>query len=275
VKKAFAALLLFFVAVQNCHAWGHKGHRLTALVAQDHLTPVAEENVRYLLGKESLADVASWADDYRQDHPETARWHYVNIPGAQRSYDRNRDCPRPDRDSESRWRDCVVDRILYFEDVLKSPATDKKQKTMALKFLVHLIGDIHQPFHAIGEARGGNDIRVVFLGTTQCGERSLCNLHGIWDDGLLEHRNLSEKKYLAMLRSEILENDWEKQSGGNPAAWANESHSYAQDAFVPDGALISSKYYDEEIKIVDQRLALGGLRLAEVLNQVFTTPPFN
>jgi hypothetical protein len=262
------------VFVQDCRAWGREGHRLTALVAQDHLTPIAEENIRYLLGKESLADVASWADDYRQDHGETAKWHFVDIPGSQNTYDRVRDCPLPPTDPQSIWRDCVVDRISYFEEQLKSPATDKKQKAYALKFLVHLFGDIHQPLHDVGDARGGNDIHVMLFGTPQCGERTTCNLHGTWDEGLLEHRNLSEKKYLALLRSEILEYDWQNKTGGNdPVSWANASHHYAQDAFVPNGALITSDYYKAEIKIVDQQLALGGLRLAELLNTIFTTQP--
>lgn len=273
MKKAPAALVLFFAAVNFCHAWGREGHRLTALVAQGYLTPIAEENVHYLLGKESLADVASWADEYREGHPETSKWHYVDIPGAQNTYSRLRDCPLSEDDPASKWRDCVVDRISFFEEQLKNPSTDKKQKALALKFIVHLIGDIHQPFHTIGEARGGNDIHVMFLGTTQCGERSLCNLHGVWDESLLEHRNRNEKKYLALLHSEIMENNWEKQNGGNPIAWVNASHPYAQDAFVPNGTLITSKYYDVEIKIVDQQLALGGLRLAEVLNEIFTAPP--
>jgi S1/P1 Nuclease len=273
VKKFFVVLVLSFAVIQYCHAWGHEGHRLTALVAQDHLTTVAEENIRYLLGKESLADIASWADEYREDHRETSRWHYVDISGAQNTYDRMRDCPLPEASPESKWRDCVVDRIVYFEEQLKSHDTDKKQKVIALKFLVHLIGDIHQPFHAIGDAHGSNNIHVVFLGTTQCGEHSLCNLHGVWDESLLEHHNWKEKKYLAMLRSEILENNWKKQDEGDPAAWANTSHRYAQDAFVDNGALISSKYYEAEIKIVDQQLALGGLRLAEVLNGIFTLSP--
>jgi S1/P1 Nuclease len=273
LKKFLIALSLFFVAIQHCHAWGREGHRLTALVAQDHLTPIAEENVHYLLGKQSLADVASWADEYREEHPETAKWHYVDIPGNQNTYNRLRDCPEPQGDPESRWRDCVVDRIFYFEQLLKDPDTEKKQKIVALKFLVHLIGDLHQPFHTFGDARGGNDIHVMFLGTTQCGERSLCNLHGIWDEGLLEHRNRNEKKYLAMLRSEILENNWQRRNGGDPIAWANASHPYAQEAFVPNRTMVSSKYYDVEIRIVDQQLALGGLRLAEVLNEIFNTPP--
>jgi S1/P1 Nuclease len=272
-KKAFTSILLCCSLVPRCHAWGHEGHRLTALIAQDYLTSLAEENVHYLLGKETLSDVASWADEYREDHRETAGWHYVDIPGAQNAYDRVRDCPLPAADPGSRWRDCVVDRILYFEDQLKDPSSDRRQRALALKFLVHLIGDIHQPFHAIDDARGGNNVHVMFFGTTQCGARSFCNLRSVWDDGLLEHRGLSEKKYLALLRSELHENDWEKQPEGDPISLANASHHYAQDAFVPNGAFISSKYYDVEIKIVDQQLVLGGLHLAEVLNGIFSGPP--
>jgi hypothetical protein len=273
VKRILVVYLFCFALVQQCFAWGREGHRLTAMVAEDYLTPLAQENVRYLLGKQSLADVSSWADEYREDHRETARWHFVNIPGSASSYDRVRDCPEPDNDPQSKWRDCVVDRILYFEEQLQSSSTDKKQKAFALKFLVHLVGDIHQPLHAIGEARGGNDIHAILFGTMQCGERSECNLHGAWDEGLLEHRNMHEKGYLGLLRSEIRENDWQREDGGDPTVWANASHRYAQHAFVPAGTLIDSRYYEMEIKVVDQQLALGGLRLAHVLNEIFTAPP--
>ena len=269
----FAPLLLCFVLIPQCHAWGREGHRLTALVAQEHLSPTAEANVRYLLGKDTLADVAPWADEYREDHRETAPWHFVEIPGAQDTYDRLRDCPLSEGNAASPWRDCVVDRILYFEDQLKDPAVNKKQKEFALKFLVHLIGDIHQPFHTIATARGGNTIQVTFFCTPQCGPRSLCNLHGVWDDELIDHQDLSEKKYVAHLDSEILEHNWDKLPEGDPISWANASHHYAQAAFVPNNTPISSDYYDKTIKVVDQQLALGGLRLADVLNRIFTDPP--
>src|ERR1700733_4331869 len=234
MKKILLSVVLFVAATSIAFGWGRTGHRLVGLIAQEHLTPVALANVQYLLGKETLADVSPWADDYRQDHRETAGWHFVDIPGSQNSYDRLRDCPAPSGQPNAEWRDCAVDRILYFEARLKDPALDNKEKAMALKFLVHLVGDVPQPLHAIGEARGGNQIRVSLFGTQQCGERQLCNLHGTWDEGLMEHRNLNEKKYDAALESEIREGGWEKENGGTPADWVNASHHYAQDAFVPD-----------------------------------------
>jgi hypothetical protein len=142
---------------------------------------------------------------------------------------------------------------------------------MALKFLVHLIGDIHQPFHALGDARGGNDIQLNFMGSTQCGTYR-CNLHGVWDEGLIEHEGLSEKKYTEHLVQEINENHWERMAGGSPSAWADVSHHYAVQAELPTGALITRAYVAEESKVVDAELALGGLRLARVLNRILGSP---
>ena len=255
----------------QCWAWGREGHRLTALVAEAYLTPEAKAQIAELLHKETLAGVAPWADDYRVDHPETGKWHYVDIPKAEAKFDRNRDCPVSQADPKSPWRDCVTDRILYFEGRLGDTTLSDQERAIALKFLVHLIGDIHQPFHALGDDRGGNNISVRFLGSTQCGPFT-CNLHGVWDDSMIENQNLSEKKYTEKLLQEIQDNHWERMAGGEPTTWANISHHYAVEASAPNGALLTHEYVDEESKIVDAQLALGGLRLARVLNRILGTP---
>src|SRR5580700_8657805 len=187
-RAALVAVMMSSVCAQSW-AWGRVGHRLVADVAEHYLTPAAQAQIAELLAadsrnKETLADVAPWADDYRQSHPETAPWHFVDIPGSAAKFDRDRDCPKSS-DAASPWRDCVTDRILYFEGRLGDTSLSPKERAQALKFLVHLIGDIHQPFHAIRDDRGGNDIRVYFLGSNICG-RSPCTLHGIWDDSILE-----------------------------------------------------------------------------------------
>jgi hypothetical protein len=274
-RAATAALLLIGFAVPQGWAWGREGHRLTALVAESYLTPETKAQVALLLhadskSKETLADVAPWADEYRQSHPETAGWHYVDIPAAEARFDRQRDCPVSATDPKSPWRDCVTDRILYFEGRLGDETLSLPERAVALKFLVHLIGDIHQPFHALGDERGGNNISISFLGSSQC-DTNRCNLHGVWDDTMIQERNLSEPKYLALLQQEIVENHWERLSGGEPTTWANISHKYAVDALVPTGSVIKRDYYTEEIKIVDAELALGGLRLARALNRILGT----
>jgi hypothetical protein len=274
VRVALLGAVLSCALTPQSWAWGKEGHRLTALVAEHYLTPETRAAIAQLLGKQTLADVAPWADEYRQEHPETAPWHYVDIPAQQQAYDRQRDCPLPAKDPASPWRDCVTDRILYFEGRLGDATLSPQERAIALKFLVHLIGDIHQPFHALGDFRGGNDIHLSFLGTSQC-ESGHCNLHGIWDDSLISERNLSEKKYTDLLLQAIQENHWENLSGGAPSAWANISHHYAVDALMPTDSTIGRAYVTEESKIVDAQLALGGLRLARVLNRILApdVPP--
>ena len=271
LSRRLTAAALAVLCVQPGWAWGREGHRLTALVAEHYLTPAAQAQIKELLGSETLADVAPWADEYRSQHPETGSWHYVDIPKDQEKYDRTRDCPASTANPKSPWRDCVADRILYFEGQLGDDTLPRDQRAIALKFLVHLIGDIHQPLHAIGDDRGGNNIRVTFLGASQCGAYN-CNLHGVWDESIIEHRGLSEDKYTAVLLQEIQDNHWEKMSGGTPSTWAEISHHYAVNAYAPNGALLGHDYVAEQDKVVDAELALGGLRLAHVLNRIFTAP---
>jgi len=280
LKKSLLSLAVLAVtalapllAPTQAHAWSREGHRLTALVAQDHLTPVAAANVKDLLGKDTMADVAPWADDYRKDHDESAPWHYADTPGADDVYDRIRDCPAPPHDPNSPVRDCVLDRIPYFESVLKDPAATKAQKTFALKMLIHFMGDLHQPFHNIGDARGGNQIPISEFGQASC-DGWPCNLHSLWDEGLIDHRNLNEKKYLALLEQEATTNNWQKiAETGTLIDWSNTAHHYAQAAWVAPNTMIGKDYYDRWIPFVDRQLALGGLRLADDLNAIFTAPP--
>ena len=275
-RKMLAVALLWTVTA-SAFGWGREGHRLVALVAADHLSPVAIENVKVLLGRETMADIASFGDDYRSEHPETGQWHYVDIPGTEKVYNRDRDCPAPlvngVADKTATWRDCAVDRISYFVGILKDPESAKPQRIFALKMLVHLVGDLHQPMHAIGDARGGNSNRITVFGTKQCGERQICNLHSTWDSGLIEHTRMNEKKYLATLEEEITSLKLETKPVGTPIAWANSSHRAAVEAWVPDGGIINDEYWQAEGPVLNRELELGGLHLANLLNGVFTQLP--
>ena len=276
MKKPITLALLFTLTLP-AFPWGRQGHRLVALVAADHLSPVAAENVKYLLGRDTMADVASFADDYRSEHPETAPWHFVDIPGSEKSYNRDRDCPAPivagQPDPTARWHDCAVDRIFYLTAQLKNPQIPKVEKTFDLKMLIHIVGDLHQPFHAMGDARGGNNIKVREFGTSQCGERQTCNLHETWDTGLIDHRRLTEKAYLALLEQQIVDLKLAAKPDGTPMAWANASHRAAVEALVANGTLIDQQYFDDEIPVVDRELETGGLHLAHLLDSIFTTLP--
>ena len=271
-----ASLILTTTVPARVGAWNAQGHRLVALIADERLTPLARRNVAWLLGPESLADVSSWADRYLDGAYQTFYWHFLNIPPQATSYDRDRDCPRqPGVAAGARadtWRDCAVDRIGYNKARLADTALDRADRAIALKFLVHLVGDLHQPFHALGVGHGGNDIPVHVFGSDTCGNRP-CELHGLWDTGLILHRNLDDEHYLAALRDLIARRQWEHQQPGTPAEWAMQSHALARAALLPAHGAADEAYYRAHIDIVDQRLALAGVRLAAILNEILTSPP--
>lgn len=262
----FCVTLLFSAQL---FAWGPEGHRLVADVARARLTPVARVQIRLLLGNDDLAAVASWADEIRRDRPETYDWHFVDIPQSASGFSESRDCYRPDEKHPSALEDrhnCVVDRITMFEKILASLTSPKPQRIEALKFLVHFVGDIHQPLHAIGEARGGNDIHVIEFGASQCG-RNPCNLHYAWDVGLIEHAGLRESQYEFKLQHLIAKENLARSPIGSPEEWADESFGIAKRVWLPEGGAVDQKYYEADIGIVNQRLALAGLRLAAMLNK--------
>ena len=279
VVIAITSIVLVSVVHVSTDAWGPQGHRLVARIAEGRLTPVAQQNVRWLLDGVPLADVASWADQQRDALRQTGPWHYVNIPNAAAVYDRDRDCPRQPNTAAGaradRWRDCVVDRLLYNEQQLTDSALDRADRATALKFLVHFVGDVHQPFHALADQRGGNDIPVTFFRSADCGEggRVLpCQLHAVWDSGLIVRRRLNDQRYLAALEG-VVQTRAKKPVGGTPAEWARESHDIARSALVRANADVGETYYTSHIGIVDERLAIAGLRLALVLNRSLSMPP--
>ena len=273
---ASVILLLAFVSPARMQAWGGQGHRLVALLAAERLTPVARRNVTWLLGPQSLADVSSWADRYLDGNYQTFYWHFLNIPPEATSYDRDRDCPRqPGVSAGARgdtWRDCAVDRILYNKARLADTTLDRADRATALKFLVHFVGDLHQPFHALGVGHGGNDIPVTVFGSETCGNYP-CNLHGVWDGSLIAHRALDDARYLPVLRALIAKNGWAAGPAGTPAEWAMQSRDLGKAALLPEHGSVDEAYYRAHIAVVDQRLALAGVRLAAALNDVLTAPP--
>jgi hypothetical protein len=283
-RKTSATLLVVLLASMptvRLRAWSAQGHRLVALIASARLTPLARQNVTWLLGSETLADVSSWADRYLDGNYQTFYWHFLNIPPGATSYDRDRDCPRQPTvaagSSADRWRDCAVERILYNRDRLTDLSLDRADRSVALKFLVHIVGDLHQPFHALGVERGGNGIPVSAFGSENCSQDPArpipCNLHGIWDGTLIAHRHLDDRQYLAALVEMIRRNGWERRAIGGPDAWAMQSHGLAKAALLPPHGNVDEAYYDREISVVDERLALAGLRLASLLNDSLTAAP--
>jgi hypothetical protein len=164
VRTIAAVMFVFPLFIPSAFSWGRIGHRVAARMAEERLTPAASAAIHDLLGPEvSLADISTWADEHR--NPRSGAWHYVDVPITESRYN-PRFCPA---------NGCVVSKINDFRQVLQDPKAGKTEKLQALKFLIHLIEDLHQPLH-VGDtgSRGGNSIQVRFYNRGS-------NLHRVWD----------------------------------------------------------------------------------------------
>lgn len=262
MRTILVAFIVFSYA-PNSSAWGPRGHRIVAKIAQQHLNRAARSEIARMLGNDDLVSVSTWADEIKSERPATARWHYVDIPLQSSGFSDARDCAPLD---SSHVGDCVVDRIGFFKGVLSDSHASLQTRAEALRFLVHLVADIHQPMHAAKEAEGGNQIRLIEFGSDRCGNRP-CNLHLLWDVGLIQRHNISESRLLARIESRIRREHLQWKSGGTPESWANESLHLAQEAWLPDGARVDAAYFRRNVPIAENQLALAGLRLAALLNR--------
>ena len=274
MKKLIALLLIALIPAQLL-AWGPKGHAIVADIAASRLTPIAKQNLQSLLGADSLASIASWADSVRKERDESYDWHFVDIPKDAAGFSEERDCFRPQdkhKNADTDHHNCVVDRIEMFQKILGDEKASRADRLEALKWIVHFVGDLHQPLHAIDEARGGNEIKLSVFGSPKCGDYD-CNLHWAWDTLLLEHTGLSEDDYVARLNTLIAQKQMEDQAAGTPVDWANESHLQARQIMNAKPASIDDAYFQANIELVNRKLALAGIRLATLLNNTLGKAP--
>lgn len=257
--KTTTALLFVCLSLLCCgsvQAWGPSGHRIVGQIAEQHLTERAVAAVKEILGDQSLADVATWADEIREDRPETGPWHYLN-PSP-----RSRRVTMADSPKEGSVLSCIVDHSR----LLRDRRSTAMQKNEALRFVVHMVGDIHQPMHVSrAEDKGGNTIEVVLDGETT-------NLHRAWDSGIMDLRKRSWTEIAEVLQAEITEEQVKDWSGkADPTLWATESFEHAMGfAYkIPSDGVLDDAYIDQAQNILDERLKMGGIRLAALLNQIY------
>jgi hypothetical protein len=266
LKTILATVLCICASTSIAHAWGGDGHQIVCLIAEDHLTSAAKAGIHELLGPTtniSDAEIASWADEYRRQNRATAGYHFVDIPTTQPSYDAERDGKNGDN---------VIDKINDFEKVLADKTASHDDRAQALKFIVHLVGDVHQPLHCAERDgdKGGNGRLVFFLD-----RKRAVNLHSCWDTQIL----LSRKKtirvvnYADGLNARITASQAKAWAQGTALDWANESHQIAVEKVykdVPAGGdppKLDQAYVNRSADVVDQQLEKAGVRLAIVLNR--------
>jgi hypothetical protein len=248
---ALVALLL--ATPSTAFAWGPNGHRIVGRIAMHHLTDEAARAVECLLGPEGLDQVATWPDEIRADPnwKKADPWHFISIDDNETLETTQRD-PAGD----------VVEAIQRFTAVLRDPQASLPSKQEALKFLVHFVGDLHQPLHVGRRAdRGGNSIKVSLFGQET-------NLHSVWDAGLIDNEKLSFSEFAAFIDHPTLQEIQTWQSS-TVADWAAESKALRDRVYTIGDGKLGYDYDFVQIPLIKRRLLQGGVRLAGLLNSIF------
>lgn len=238
-------------------AWGKTGHRVGGEIAQTYLSADTKNAITSILGAEGLPEASTWPDFMRSSPEDFWRgdsrtWHYVTIPKGE-VYG---DSPAPESGD-------AITALAGFQTILRDPSADPAEKARALRFAVHIIGDLHQPLHAgDGTDRGGNDLEVSwFDGST--------NLHSVWDTKLVDDSQLSFTEYADRLGGRItpeLATEW---NTSDPVVWVTESTALRDRIYPEEGDNLRWDYVFEHRADVELRLTQSGVRMAAWLNDTF------
>lgn len=251
IGRVFLAALGALSLVASAVAWGAKGHRVVARIAEAHLSDETKAALQEVLGSESLVEASTWADwiksDPNMDH--AGPWHYVNMPDGV-SYE----------DSEKNPAGDAYVQLNKSIETLRDAKSSKEEKLEAVRWIAHLVGDLHQPLH-VGRAedRGGNSIRGEFFGQKT-------NAHRIWDSELIDSTDYSFSELAASIDRRV---NVEIEGGSEPdiLSWIAESAEYRENAYkMPEeGYSASYRFVYDNLWLAEQRLKQAGLRLALTL----------
>jgi len=240
-------------------AWGPEGHDLVARIAEAQLTANARAQVVAILAPGStMTSVSSWPDQIRKSRPQTGPWHYVDIPIDKPGLDMARDCPNGN---------CVIAAIEAMRAKLRDTNASAADRREALMFIIHFVGDMHQPLHSSdNHDKGGNDVHIVFHG--QPG-----NLHSLWDSGLLTRMGTEDDLFPRLSAASARRRA--KFAVGTPSDWAEQAHKIAQRmvyAKLPHAAPgapveINADYERRARPVIELQIERAGARLAAVLNR--------
>jgi hypothetical protein len=264
-------------------AWGEEGHRMVGAIADRHLSAQAARQVAFLLqrdrladrtpsGRRTLAEVAYWADEIK-DYPwgkSRGSWHYDDIPV----------CEKADPARYCRKGRCASAQLVRHIAILRDPGQRLRDRNEALKWVVHLVGDIHQPLHAADHRdRGGNGIEVSFFGMRDNPPYGTLRLHAIWDVHMVQRLVADKRGEAALVSAPVSPAQQARWQQGSIGDWMNESHEIAR-TFVypalPDGfacsrriegvVAIDDAYYSKATPVLEEQIRKAGIRLARILN---------
>lgn len=278
-------MLALSLASADARAWGAEGHRLIADIATRYLTPRTADRVRTLLaddrladgtpsGRQTLREIAYWADEIKEfpQGRREAAWHFDNVPL----------CGPSDPALYCKSGNCASAQIERHAALLQSPRATRRQRNEALKWIVHLVADIHQPLHAATrDDRGGNQVEVAFFGQRDNPPYGTINLHTIWDIHIVQRLVRQRGGELAIVNAPIGEEERRAFESGSLASWIAESTALARSAVystipvplacggrVREVLEVGDRYQSMAAPIVEAQIRKAGARLARVLNDL-------
>jgi hypothetical protein len=254
-----AASVIALSMPMTASAWGKTGHRVGGEIAQDYLSAEAQAAITSILGVEGLPEASTWPDFMRSSPDEfwqgdSRTWHYVTVPKGE-TYG---DSPHPSTGD-------AITALADFQDVLRDPDANPDDKARALRFAVHIIGDLHQPLHAgDGTDRGGNDVDVMWFGDR-------ANLHGVWDTKIVDDAQLSYTEYADRLGGRITPELAVEWKTADPVIWVKERMALRDRIYPEEGDNLRWGYVFEHRADMELRLTQSGVRIAAWLNDTFKT----
>jgi len=260
MKKITCAFLLLVISNYSI-AFGQTGHRITGEIASQYLSEKSKKAIAEIIGNESLAEASNYVDEMKSNPSEfwqktTSNYHYVTVPKGT-SYNASAAVKKHDS----------VYALAMYSKVLRNKEASRQDKSLALKFIVHIIGDLHQPLHSgNGTDRGGNDFKVRFFWQDS-------NLHRVWDSGLIDRQKLSYTEWTQHLNRQITEEKIKLWGSIEPTTWIAESVLIRDKIYpaTPENSIpeISWNYKYEHLPTLKTRLKQGGVRIALYLNHIF------
>ena len=242
------------------HAWGQLGHRVIGELADARISGKTRAEIALILGAEDLAEASTWPDEQKSNpapfwQKEADPFHYVTVPEG-KTY----------ADVEAPPAGDALSALTRFAATVRDPAASQADKALALRFIIHIVGDLHQPLHAgNGTDRGGNDLKLRWFGQET-------NLHAVWDTRMIEGKGLSYSEYTSWLGRQIGPEETIAWWTPDPAVWVAESTSLRDRIYpVNDNAVpsLGYAYQFEHLPSAELRLQQGGVRLAAYLDQLF------
>jgi len=256
VKSLFALVLSAALL-----SWGVTGHRTIGKIAEGHLTTQAKAAVHELIGDTTLAGISTWPDEVRSQpaYRNTGPWHYINLPLGLNFADF-------ETKVKGMTQENVYSALLQQERILGSRASTRREKIEALKYIVHFVGDLHQPMHVSREEdKGGNTIQLNYDGNGT-------NLHALWDSKLIDHQGLTYEQ-MAATYDHATPAQVKRWQSDPLIQWIWESYQASSKLYAEVDAMksrtIDDSYYQAHIAIVQERIEKAGIRLAGVLNEIF------